>query len=124
MRKTYPNIIILAASALLLLGTGVAGVGCLMEDRVEVSREKVHADYGFTRAVFENCPIEKAELNTSTRELVVYFPREEYRDLCRRLEHQGWAELKPESGEFRLGRELIRVKRGELTIYPAGLASR
>ncbi len=94
------------------------------DDCVEVSRENVYSHSDFTREVFAGCPIEKAELNRDTNELTVFFPREEYRDLLRRLEQQGWAEQGEQSGHYSLGTENIVVERGALIILPGSLASR
>ncbi len=122
MWKIYPAII--AVTLLLSVWAVLLGLGLLMDDCVEISREKVYAYYDFTREVFANCPIEKAELNVDTNVLTVFYPREEYRDLLRRLERQGWAEEGVQSGRYNLGDESIVVERGALTILPGSVVSR
>ncbi len=122
MKTIYPAII---ATTLLLAVWAVIHVSCLLvDDCVEISREKVYSHYDFTREVFAGCPIEKAELNVDTNVVTVSFPREEYRDLRQRLERQGWAEQGEASGLFRQGQDVILVERGALTILPRGLARR
>ncbi len=122
MRKFYPAII--AVCVLLSAWAALLGPSLLVDDCVEISREKVYAHADFTREVFAGCPIEKAQLNVDTNELTVFYPREEYRDLIERLQRQGWTEQGAQSGRYRLGDGVIVVERGALTILPGSLASR
>ncbi len=111
---------------LLLIAAGAYPFAATLfrDDCVEVSRENVYSHSDFTREVFAGCPIEKAELNRDTNVLTVFFPREEYRDLLRRLEQQGWAEQGEQSGRYSLGTDNIVVERGALIILSGSLASR
>ncbi len=122
MRPIYPAII--AVTLLISVWSVMLLPGLLMDDLVEISREKVYSHYDFTREVFASCPIEKAQLNVDTNVLTVFYPREEYRDLRQRLERQGWAEQGGESGRFSLGQDVILVERGAVTILPRSLARR
>ncbi len=122
MRKTYPAIIVVA-SVLSALGL-LLGADVFATEPVELSREAVFSSYEFTRSVLASCPTEKALLDEKTQTVTIFYPREEYRDLLHRLEHQGWQEQGEESGTFTCGEDAIVVERGKLTILLNGLASR
>ncbi len=122
MKTIQPAMI--AVTLLLSVWAAILGTCLLMDDWVEISREKVYSHYDFTREVLEGCPIEKAQFNVDTNVLTVSYPREEYRTLCQRLEKQGWEEQGEESGLYVLGEETVVMERGELTILPRSLAQR
>ena len=117
MKSIYPSMILLATFALLALWVWV-GIGRPDDVRVPISEEEVRAEYAYSEEVFENCPIEKAERDTTTNEIIVSVPREEYRSLRDHLEYTGWQEQGEESGEFHLGGATIVVTHGEVTLLP------
>ena len=92
MSNVYPRMLLLAIAAVLTICSAAWGTVRMKKETEEINKEQVFSDYGFTREVFENCPIEKVVMDADSEVVHIYFPREEYRDLRHRLEHRGWAE--------------------------------